>query len=230
MAGIYNHSPLTETKVAGSSCRVCLTKHMPSWNGLTLPSIPCGQMQESSQILWVNGISMLSWPKWWENWAWSSQSLTQIPKAQMTSVTGNILNTILSNVPFTCFGSLTVILAPYVRCPIYEANSMMASLGELRVSGRQSGLEMWRCQRETKLVKAPSGWQECKYGLVCWQQDLTDLKSIAQWSAPRAAEATETRAVYQVWEAPTAREMGGSVKRLHGTMDVSFDDALFHFE
>ena len=37
------------------------------------------------QILWVNGLPMQSWPKWWENWAWSSQYLTQTLRAQMTS-------------------------------------------------------------------------------------------------------------------------------------------------
>ena len=44
-------------------------------------------------------------------------------------------------------------------------------------------------------------------------------------------EATETGAVvYQVWEAPTARDRGGLVRRLHGAEDVPSDDALFHFE
>ena len=43
-------------------------------------------------------------------------------------------------------------------------------------------------------------------------------------------EATETEgAVYQVREAPTAREIGGSI-RLHGNQDVPLDVALFHFE
>ena len=41
-------------------------------------------MCESSWILWVNGIPMLIWPKWWENWSWSSWYLIQTPKAQMT--------------------------------------------------------------------------------------------------------------------------------------------------
>ena len=44
-------------------------------------------------------------------------------------------------------------------------------------------------------------------------------------------EATETEgAVYQVREAPTAREIGGSIRRLHGNHDVPLDVALFHFE
>ena len=41
---------------------------------------------ESSQTLWVDGIPMPSWPKWWETWAWNSRYLTQIPKAQMMSI------------------------------------------------------------------------------------------------------------------------------------------------
>ena len=50
--------------------------------------------------------------------------------------TGSILDTILNNAPSTSFGSLTVILAPYMGYSIYEVTSVMARLGELRVSGR----------------------------------------------------------------------------------------------
>ena len=50
--------------------------------------------------------------------------------------TDSVLDTILNNAPSTSFGSLTVILAPYVGCSIYEATSRMARLGELTVSGR----------------------------------------------------------------------------------------------
>ena len=66
--------------------RARLTKGTPWWHGLTLPSAPRGWKWESSGISWVNGIPMLSWPKWWENWAWSSRCLTELPEAQTTSV------------------------------------------------------------------------------------------------------------------------------------------------
>ena len=165
----------------GSSCRVCLTKHTPSWNRLTLPSI-----------------------RWWRVFYWQQ------------------FRHHFEQCPIYLFWIPDCYSCTLCRVPHLWGELKMASLVELRVSGRESGLEMWRCWRETKLVKAPSGWQEWKYGVVCWQQDLTDLKLIAQWSAPRAAEATEIRAVYQVWEAPTAREMGGSVQRLHGTHGCFF--------
>ena len=46
---------------------------------------------------------------------------------------------------------------------------------------------------------------------------------MAQFSAPGAMEPAETgTAVYQAWEAPTARDTGGSVRRLLGAQGCSF--------
>ena len=45
--------------------------------------------------------------------------------------TGSIQDAILNSAPTTPFGSLTTILAPYMGCPIYEAASVVASLGEI---------------------------------------------------------------------------------------------------
>ena len=41
----------------------------PWWKGLTPPSTSCGRMRKSSQILWINGIPIMSWHNWWDNWA-----------------------------------------------------------------------------------------------------------------------------------------------------------------
>lgn len=85
-----------------------------------------------------------------------------------------------------------------------------------------------------KLVKAPHlGCRECKCGLICWQWELTEIKLIAQRSALRTMELTETRAaVCQVLEAPTARDTFNRVqlKDYMALTDVPLDDVLFHFE
>ena len=52
------------------------------------------------------------------------------------SFTGYIRNIISNNALSTSFGSLTVILVPYVGHPIYEASLMVAALGEIEGGGR----------------------------------------------------------------------------------------------
>lgn len=59
---------------------------------------------------------------------------------------------------------------------------------------------------------------------------LDRFKIDSPGSAPRASEATEIRAVYQVWEAPQQEKWVVQFKDYMAPMDVSFNDVLFHFE
>ena len=136
--------------------------------------------------------------------------------------TGGMQDAILNNAPSTSFGSLTAILVPYVGRPIYEVTLMVASSGEIEGQQQSVGFRSVKTPKAPELVKTRSRWWECKCGMIYWQQELTEIKLIAQCSH-RAMEATETGAAfYQVWEAHTTRDLGGSVRRLHGTRGCSF--------
>ena len=79
------------------------------------------------------------------------------------------------------------------------------------------------CKTPFGSVKTLTELHGCKHEQIFWQRELTEITLIAQCSAPRAMEATETgAAVYQVWEAPTARNTVGSVERLHGAQRRPF--------
>ena len=147
---------------------------MTSWSGLTLP---CGQMQPSSQTLWVNSIcTTVDMSGERTGYEAVSQCLTQIPRAQMTSVYWwRYRSPALS----TTFGSLTAILAPHVGCCLCGVTPVVASLGELEGWWQVKEIRSVKTPKGPKLVKAPHlGCRECKCGLICWQQELTEIKLI----------------------------------------------------
>ena len=84
--------------------------------------------------------------------------------------TGGIQDAILNSAPTTPFGSLTTILAPYMGCPIYEAASVVASLGEIEGWGQAKGI---------RSVKTPKGaWAGKDLILVMIMQMWADLLAV----------------------------------------------------
>ena len=138
------------------------------------------------------------------------------PPEDAICFTGGMWDTILNSSPSTSFDSLT-------------ATSMLASLGEV---------EGWQPAEGIRSVKIPKQGQagEGSYwvrrmqmlaGVLTVGADRSKTDKTAQCSAPGAMEARA--AVYQVWEAPTARDTGSPVRRLHGAHNVP-SDALSCFE
>ena len=75
----------------------------------------------------------------------------------------------------TTFGSLTAILAPHVGCCLYGVTPIVASLGEVEGWWQVKEIRSVKTPKGPKLVKASHlGCRECKCGLICWQQELTE--------------------------------------------------------
>ena len=90
--------------------------------------------------------------------------------------TGGIQDASLNNAPSTTFRSLAAILVPSMGRPIYDVTSMVASLGEIEGWQQTKGIRRVKTLKGSRAGKSRVWVMKCKYGLVCWQQNLTEIK------------------------------------------------------
>ena len=142
-------------------------------------------IKAASHIMWSNVGELLDTMSKWDTYVQLMQVVRELDMQQLIFLpnsrdsddecfTGNIQYAILNNAPSTALESRTAILVTFVWCHIYEVTLIVASLGETEGQQEKRGLEAWRPWRGPELVKAPSWWWECKRGLICWQQELTN--------------------------------------------------------
>lgn len=140
----------------GDSGRGHLTKHIPWWNGLTLPSDLCGQMWEKSQTLWVSGIPFAKLTQG-ESELCMKQAMynLNIQGHDNELFTGGMWDAILNNALSITFRSFNAILKPYVGCPICKVTSMLASLRKVEGWWQAKGIRSMKTLKEDQAGKGP---------------------------------------------------------------------------
>ena len=211
LASIATHPSLRQRlQNPGNSCTVRLTKHMPSWKWIK--AAVCTTWSHAGELpdtvsKWYTS---MSWPKQWENWARSSQRSTQTPEAQKMSVYLWHSRRRFEQCPVYQFW-----IPDYYSCsicghPSYEVMSMVTPLGEIEGKLQAKGSRSVKTPKGTRAGKGPIRVTRMQCGLICWQRELTEIKLVDSPALCSLSHGgTEIRAaVYQVREAPTARDSG----------------------
>ena len=227
-AGIYNHSPSLRQRLQNARW---LMQWVPNQTHTLMEWI-----NAAIHTIWSNAGELLDTVSKWHMYAQLTQVMRELGMKQSIfntntrgscdeHFTGGIQEAILNSAPSTTFGSMTTILAPYMGCPIYEVASMVASLGEIKGWGQAKGI------RSVKTLKG--AWAGKDFILVTITQMWADLLAVGvdQNKIDRQPNALllelwrqlrPEKQFYQVWEAPTARDTGGSVRKLHDAQGCSF--------